>query len=227
MTMRLRLYLIAVGLLAAILLGLHVPLDLTVRWGHYFSWAVICVLSEMMWLHTISGTGTWSMSSTAILATVVLWGQSPAMWIAALSTLLAEVFVQKKPWVRASFNASQMAITLWVAGGAFVLLGGPAQGLVSLGAALGGRESTIRLVAPILALFVGFLLVNRALVAVAVAWSTERKLLKVLKEDWFYAERLLEDLAAFFLSPLMVISFQAIGYLGVALFYAPMLMIYE
>lgn len=227
MTLRLRVYLIAVGVLAAVLLGIDLPADLTERWGHYAAWAVICVLSEMMWLNTISGTGTWSMSSTAILATVILWGHSPAVWIAAVSTLLAELFVQKKPWVRAAFNAAQIAVTLWVAGGLFVLLGGPAQGLVSTGPALPGPEATIRLVAPILGLFVGFLLVNRALVAVAVAWSTDRALLKVLREDWFYAERLLEDMAAFFLSPLMVISFQAIGYLGVALFYAPMFMIYE
>jgi signal transduction histidine kinase len=227
MSPRLQAYIIAVGVVAAVLLGLNVPADLPERWGHYAAWAVICVLSEMMWLNTISGTGTWSMSSTAILATVILWGQAPAMWIAMGSTLLAEVFVQKKPWVRAAFNSAQIAVTLWAAGGAFVLLGGPSHGLVSMGAALAGREAAIRLVAPVLGLFVFFLLVNRTLVAVAVAWSTERALFKVLKEDWFYAERLLEDVASFFLSPLMVISFQAIGYVGVALFYAPMFMIYE
>ena len=48
----------------------------------------------------------------------------------------------------------------------------------------------------------------------AVAWSTERPYLRVLREDWFYAERLLDDAAAFLLSPLMVISFEAIGYVG-------------
>jgi signal transduction histidine kinase len=227
MSTRLKVYLIAIGVLAAVLLGLNVPPDLPSRWNHYLSWTVICVLSEMMWLNTISGTGTWSMSSTAILATVVLWGHGPSMWIATTSTLLAELFVQRKPWVRAAFNSAQIAITLWVAGGAFVLLGGPTLGIVASASVIPGREAVIRLVAPILGMFLCFLLVNRALVAVAVAWSTERKLLRVLREDWFYAERLLEDLAAFFLSPLMVISFQAIGYVGVALFYAPMFMIYE
>ena len=85
----------------------------------------------------------------------------------------------------------------------------------------------LRLVPAILGLFAGFLLVNRALVAVAVAWSTDRPYLRVLREDWFYAERLLEDGAAFLLAPLMVISYRAIGYVGVALFYAPLFMIYE
>jgi len=76
-------------------------------------------------------------------------------------------------------------------------------------------------------MFLAFLLVNRALVSVAVALSTDRPYLRVLREDWFYAERLLEDGAAFLLAPLMVISYRAIGYVGVALFYAPLFMIYE
>jgi len=49
----------------------------------------------------------------------------------------------------------------------------------------------------------------------------------VLKEDYFYAERLLDDAAAFFLSPLMVISFLAVDYFGLILFYAPLRMIRE
>ena len=62
--------------------------------------------------------------------------------------------------------------------------------------------------------------------ACAVAWSTERPYLRVLREDWFYAERLIEDAAAFLLRPLMVISFRSIDYAGVMLFFAPLYMIY-
>jgi signal transduction histidine kinase len=80
----------------------------------------------------------------------------------------------------------------------------------------------MKLVLPFLGLFVVYLLCNRALVAVAVSWSTERPYLRVLREDWFYTERLLEDAAAFLLSPLMVLSFKSIGYFGVVLFYTPL-----
>ena len=227
MSRRLKLYLAAVGLAALAVLALHVPADLDVRWGHYVSWTVICVLSEMMWLTTISGQGTWSLSSSAMLACVILWGGSPAIWIAAASTLLAELFVLRKPRIRALFNAAQMAVTLAVAGRVFALLGGPPLGLESVPVAATAQLAAVRLVPPILGLFAAFHLVNRALVAVAVAWSTDRKYLRVLQEDWFYAERLLEDAAAFLLSPLMVIAFRAIGYFGAVLFYAPLFMIYE
>jgi len=224
---RLRLYLVAAGLGAAAVMAANVPADLPVMWIHYAVWTVLCVLSETMWISTLSGAGTWSMSSTAILATVVLYGQGPAIWIAALSTPIAELFVQRKPWVRAYFNSAQIAITMWAASLVFVLLGGPLHGLSAVGAIPDGAALAVRLAPPVVALFAVYLLVNRALVAVAVAWSTERPYVRVLREDWFYAARLLEDAAAFFLSPLMVISYQAIGYLGVALFYAPVRMIYE
>ena len=227
MSARLRLYLVATGIGAAAALALNVPSDLATMWGHYAIWTALCVFSETMWISTLSGEGTWSMSSTAILATVVLYGYGPSIWIAAISTPIAELFVQRKPLVRAYFNSAQIALTLWGASGVFVLLGGPPHGLVGLGAAATGAALAVRLAPAVVGLFAVYLVVNRALVAVAVAWSTERSYVRVLREDWFFAARLLEDAAAFFLSPLMVISFQAIGYLGVALFYAPVRMIYE
>ena len=227
MSPRLRLYLIATGLAAAATLAFNVPADLATMWIHYVIWIALCVLSETMWISTLSGAGTWSMSSTAILATVVLYGHGPSIWIAAISTPIAELAVQHKPWVRAYFNSAQIAITLWAASGVFVLLGGPEHGLTSVGPIPSGVAEAIRLAPPVVGLFAVYLVVNRALVAVAVAWSTERRYWRVMREDWFYAARLLEDAAAFFLSPLMVISYQAIGYLGVALFYAPVRMIYE
>jgi signal transduction histidine kinase len=223
---RLRVYLTLVGLIALALLATHPPPDLAHRGGHYLGWTVICLLSELLWLSTLSGEGTVSMASTANLATLVLWGPEASMWIVSASTLVAVLFVQRKPWVRAVFNASQSVITMGVGGVVFVLLGGPMSGLES-GQILAGMSGAAPLVAPILGLFGTYLIVNRALVAVAVAWSTERSYYKVLREDWFYRERLLDDLASFFLSPLVVISYAAIGYVGVILFYAPIRMTYE
>jgi signal transduction histidine kinase len=224
---RLRIYVAAVIVAACALLALHAPHDLEARWWHYTLWVLLCVFSETMWLSTLSGAGTLSMASTANLATAMLWGQSPAMWITAASSLLAELFVQRKPWVRAAFNAAQIAITLWVACWVFALLGGPLSGFESVGGLPAGASTAIRMAVPILGLFAGYLLVNRALVAVAIAWSTERPYLRVLREDWFYAERLLDDMASLFLSPLMVVSYKSIGYIGVLLFYAPLRMIKE
>jgi signal transduction histidine kinase len=224
---RLRIYVTAVIAAAIALLAVLAPHDVATRWQHYLGWVVICVASESLWLPTLSGSGTVSMASSAGLAAGVLWGAGASAWIVALSTLLAELFVQRKPWVRATFNAAQGAITMVLASGAFVLLGGPVGGLEHARPLGTGEMTALRLALPVLGLFAVYLVVNRALVATAVAWSAERPYLRVLREDWFYTERLLSDAAAFLLSPLMVISFQAIGYVGVALFYGPLRILNE
>ncbi len=227
MSPRLRVYVAAVALGAAALLFFSVPAELEKHWVHYVAWAVITVLSETMWLATISGAGTVSMASTVNLTTVALWGQAPAMWIGAASTLFAVIFVQRKPAVRAVFNAGQTTITLWASAAAFQALGGIPTGLSPNLLQAGSEALALKLAPAFLALFVVYLLVNRMLVGVAVAWSSDRPYLRTLREDWFYAERLLEDAAAFLLSPLMLISFGAIRYVGVVLFYIPLQMLHE
>ena len=227
MSNRLKIFLGVVGLLALGLLASHPVPDMPLRGWHYLSWTTICLLSELLWLSTLSGEGTVSMASTANIATLVLWGPEASMWIVSASTLLAVLFVQRKPWVRAVFNAAQSVITMAVGGAAFVLLGGPLRGIEADRASWTGAAGTATLIGPLVALFITYLLVNRALVAVAVAWSTDRPYLRVLREDWFHRQRLLDDLASFFLSPLMVVSYAAVGYVGVILFYAPLRMTYE
>jgi two-component system NtrC family sensor kinase len=224
---RLKVYVALVAIAAASVLLLSPPAGLEQRWPHYVAWAVINVLSETMWLATISGGGTVSMASTANLTTVALWGQAPAMWIGAISTLFAVLFVQRKPPIRALFNASQTTLTLWAAAGIFGVLGGTPTGLDSAALQEGSEQLAFRLAPAFLGLFVVYLLVNRLLVGVAVAWSTDRPYFRTLREDFFYTERLLEDAAAFLLSPLMLISFEAIRYVGVVLFYVPLQMLNE
>lgn len=227
MSRRLTAYVTGVLLVAVAMLVVSMPQGVDARWAHFAAWVVICVLSETLWLTTVSGEATVTMASTAGLAAAMLWGFGPAMWIVAASTLIADLFILRKPWIRAAFNAGQSTITVCAAIGAWALLGGPAAGLESLEDLGRGEGAAARLVFPILGLIATYWFVNRVLVSVAVAWSSGRGYLQVLKEDWFYAERLLDDLAAFFLSPLMAIAFQAVGYVGVILFYIPLRMVNE
>jgi signal transduction histidine kinase len=227
MSIKLRLFIGAVVAAAVALLGLHVPAGIESLWGHFLLWMLICVASESMVLPVISGEGSTSMASTANLATAILWGQAPAMWIGAISTLAGEMLVrQKKPWIRVLFNSAQTAVMMWAATGVFAWMGGPRTGLQSLPQGALSGLSEARLALPVVALAVVYLLVNRLLVGVAVAWSTDRGIVRVLRDDWFHAEILIEDAALFLLAPIMVISFRAIQYVGVLLFFAPIRMIY-
>ncbi|HEV2105457.1 MAG TPA: ATP-binding protein [Candidatus Eisenbacteria bacterium] len=224
----LRLYVAGVLLAAAALLATRVPPLFAHDWGHYVAWLVIGLVSDTMWSATLSGAGTWSLSATAGIAGLVLWGTEAGLWISAVGTLMGESFVLRKPWVRAAFNAGQVTIATALAGGVFDLLGGRRVMPVHAGGALLERGGASGLVLPFAAVVLVYFAVNRALVSRAVAWSTEgRGWWTVLREDWLALPRLEVDAASFLLSPLMVISFASVGYPGVLLFYAPLFMIFQ
>jgi signal transduction histidine kinase len=226
-SLRLRIYVFATMAVALALLGTHVPPTLGASWGHFVAWTVICLVSETMWTPNLSGAGSWSLAAAACLSATALWGTGAGMWIGVLSTLIADLFVQRKPWVRASFNAAQGALALWAAGGLFTLLGGRAALPVSAGGAELVRGSAPALVLSFVALAGAYFVINRAMVALAVAWSSDRGWLRVLREDWLFMARLELDGSSFMLVPLMVISYIAIGYPGVLLFFAPLFMLLQ
>jgi len=220
-------FLVVVDATALLLLGLNLPHELGAYWPHYLGWTVISLLSELLWLKTLSGEATASMASTANLATLMLWGRGPGMWIAGLSTLLANIFFQRKPWVRATFNAAQAVLTMAATAWLWRVLGGPARGVVSEKQLTLGFVGILQLVVLMIPLFICYMMTNRALVNVAVAWSSERRYLQVWKQDWLYADRILSDLALFFLCPLIMLSYGAAGYAGIGLFFIPLYMIFE
>ena len=86
MSRRLVVYVGAVVASAIVLLALS-PLDLrSALLVHFLIWIAINFVAETLWLPTVTGEGTDSMASAANVATVVLWGVTPAMWIVAIST---------------------------------------------------------------------------------------------------------------------------------------------
>ncbi|MBK7369057.1 MAG: hypothetical protein IPJ04_14455 [Candidatus Eisenbacteria bacterium] len=89
------------------------------------------------------------------------------------------------------------------------------------------RAAATQLVMPFLGLVLTYFILNRSMVTLAVAWSSDRQWLRALREDWLYMGRLEVDAASFLLVPLMVISYTAIGYPGVLLFYAPLFMVFQ
>src|SRR5689334_6879404 len=104
MSLKLKLYIAAVAVVAVLLMVISGPSDYALRWGHYAGWIAICLLSEGLWIQSYGGGGTVTMASTAGLAATMLWGRGPAMLIAVVSTAVADAFVLRKPMVRVFFN---------------------------------------------------------------------------------------------------------------------------
>ena len=227
MRRRLKAYVAATVVAAIAVLALGWPHAFARDWGHYVAWVVICLVSETMWSNTISGGATWSLSATAGLSSAVLWGAGAGLWISAFSTLIADLFVLRKPLVRVMFNAAQIAVATAVGALIFQALGGRVALPVGAGGGMLDRAHATSLMLPFLGLVLGYFVVNRAMVALAVAWSAGRGFRQVLMEDWLYMARIEVDAASFLLTPLMVISFTTVGYPGVLLFYAPLFMLFQ
>ena len=226
MSLRLKVYLVVVWVAALVLMAVFLPPDLPRLWIHYVAWTLVCYAAETMWFPTSAGGGTVSMASTSNLAAVLLWGPHAAMWIAAVSTLFANIFIQKKPVERGTFNAAQMAITMWVVGLVSVLLGVPWTGFQGA-VAPQGQSAWVAILPAFLAMVATYVLVNRALVSTAIAWSSQRGYWQVMWSDLIIRERLFDDVAPFLLVPPVVVCFEAVRYVGLLLFYAPLRIIYE
>ncbi len=217
----------ATSVLAVALLVLQSPPAFAQRWEHYVAWVVICLISETMWSNTLTGDATWSVASTAGLSAVVLLGPEAGMLVSGVSTWIADLFLQRKEWYKALFNGSQSTLSAWVAGMAFTALGGRAGLPLVNGVAELDRTVATALVLPFVGLVLAYFALNRASVATVVAWSSGRPFWRVLREDWLYLAKLEVDTASFLLVPLVVISFTAVGYPGVLLFYAPLFMLFQ
>ncbi len=227
MSRRLVVYVGAVTASAIVLLALF-PLDLrSALILHFVAWVVINFVAESLWLPTKTGEGTDSMASAANVATVVLWGVVPSMWIVAISTAFADVLIRRRPTIRVLFNTSAMVLVMAAAGGVFQLLGGPKHGIwseFSDGSRMPELE-ILALIVPILGLGLVYRALNIALVSVASGWGSERPVMVVLREDFLYAEQLISDLALLLLSPLMALSYAMLSWVGIILFYVPLLVI--
>jgi signal transduction histidine kinase len=226
LSQRLTLFITAVCVAAAVIWYVNPPFFLPAHYVHYVLWTIACVVAGALWLPTVSGEATDSMASTADFAVIVLWGVVPALYIVPLSTLLQNL-VQRRPLIRVVYNSVMMVIVTWASATIYHALGGPADGLVARVAAGDYRTwgENLSLIVPFVALGVTYRVVNILLTAIPVAWSTERPLGQVITQDFVYGEQVLTDLALIFLAPLMVISFVSLQYVGVLLFYVPLVVI--
>ena len=186
------------------------------------AWIAVSLLAESLWLPTVTGKAMESMASTFDISLLVLLGFRPAIWIVAISFTIANVFFSRRVWYKAVFNAGQNVLCLAAAGATFHALGG--RPLVGEGLeAMKSPELALAWAAATVVYFVA----NTLLVSGAVALASGRNLLRTWREEYLYAHSLLGSVALFFLSPLVVVSFLAIGFFGLIFVFVPLLLIKE
>jgi signal transduction histidine kinase len=218
------LYVVFIIAAGAAVLASAFPEFRTLGLVHVVLWIIVSLFAESLWLNTITGKAMESMASTVDLSLLVLFGWGPAVWIAAIAFTIANVIFSRRTWYKALFNAGQNVLALASAGFAYLLLGG--EPLWTHGQS-GSAVFTLSLILPWVGASVVYFLVNTMLVAGAVALSTRRKLLQTWREEYIYYNSLISSVALFFLSPLVVVSYMAIGYYGLIFLFVPLLLIKE
>lgn len=223
MSRKLVLYIAIVTAVGAVVLALSLPALEAVGSMQVAAWILVSLLAESLWIPTLTGKAMESMASAVDLTLLVLLGFMPSVWIVAVAFALANVFFSRRIWYKAVFNAGQNVLSLAAAGLVYEALGG--KPLV----AAGGLQALhgLALVAPWSAAMVVYFLANTLFVSGAVALSTGRRLLPTWREEYLYANSLLGSAALFFLSPLVVVSYLAVGFFGLIFFFVPLMLIKE
>lgn len=200
-------------------------------WQNLTIWAVVCVLSELLWLPTISGQATVSMASTFNLAVIYLLGWERSLWIVASSTLFANLAIQKKEWYKAIFNVGQSVLAAALAGMVFQWTGGTSllpeatgSGAAQIAAFL-SRFNNIQLIIPFLASGTIYHITNTFLVAGVISLSSRQKLFTAWKHNYGYKAELVSSMALLFLAPQVVLSYGAASFTGIVLFFVPLVFI--
>lgn len=214
-------YIAVVGAAGGALLAISFGEFWALGWMHITAWIAVSLLAESLWLPTVTGKAMESMASTVDISLLVLLGFQPSIWIVAIGFTLANIFFSRRVWYKAAFNTGQNVITLAAAGAAFSALGGTPlaeRGLVALGPGM---------LLPWTGAIVTYFVVNTLLVSTAVALDAGRKLVKTWREEYLYYNSLLGSVALFFLSPLVVVSYVAVGFFGLIFFFVPLFLIKE
>ncbi|MBD3162062.1 MAG: hypothetical protein GF346_07180 [Candidatus Eisenbacteria bacterium] len=213
---RLTLYVALVVAVGTALLVVQGGFGGLVSWA-FLLWLVFCVTAELLWLETPTGEATDSMASAFNVAVLYLFGNQLSLWIIGLSVLIATRYIQKRDWIKSIFGFGQMVITAFLAGSAFRLLAGGAGRLEHFSSIGGG--------AGLLICCVVYFAANTALVAGAVSLERRVGFWATLKENYLYRNALTSSGALFALSPILLLSYLAIGYPGVLLFFLPLVIV--
>jgi signal transduction histidine kinase len=223
-------YVAAVVVAGALVLALSFRQFVAVGEVPILIWILASLLAESLWISTITGQAMESMASTVDISLLVLLGFRPSVWIVAVAFALANVFFSHRIWYKALFNAGQNVLALSAAGVVFGALGGVPLALGPIGAdGAAGSQGRLgpALMLPWVAATLVYFVANTALVSGAVALSARRTFLEAWRTEYLYYNSIISSAALFFLSPLVVVSYLAVGYFGLIFFFVPLLLIKE
>ena len=187
--------------------------------GSFWFWLAACFLAELLWVRLPFGGATLSMASCANFAAILLLSRGEAMAAAAVSVLVAELFIVRKPWERALFNSAQTSLAVGWAALVYSLLGGKVGNPI---AALSDPALT-----PIVLAAVIYSMVNTSMVSLAISLNQGISVFTAWRKNYANRFEFLSNGALFSLGTLLAVLYSIIGPMGTVLVLLPMLAMHE
>lgn len=192
----------------ATIAGWGAPLE-----GAFWFWLAACFVSELVWVRLPVGQATVSMASCFQFAALLLLPRGQVMLIAAISSVVAESLVMRKPPLRALFNAGQSALAVGAAAAVLTLL---APGVEVRELVYGAR------LLPLMAAATVYFVVNTGSVALAIALSERVPIVTAWLRNFGRLRHLLINTALYTLGALLASHYANNGMVGTTLVTTPL-----
>ncbi|HEY3080240.1 MAG TPA: EAL domain-containing protein [Chloroflexota bacterium] len=200
-------YAVAAGGAGALVLSAaDLPLD---HWPELLLFLGLCALAQLMPVPLFSNSSI-SVAFAVTFASLVYLGPAAAVWVNLGSGLVMCFRPKRKPLEKMAFNFGGLALTAFVAGRLFGLLGGAARPALSDWA----------LLPPSLLAIVAYFLLNSGLLAAAIALTTDQPAVDVWNKNyrWLAPNYVGLGIVGFG----MAIAYRASGLLGLTIFLVPL-----
>ena len=181
------------------------------RWLEYLIFILLIVIADLVNVTLPHGGASISVSTPITFSTIVIFGPFPAAWMEAVSAIIVEGLVSRRPLEKVFFNVPVLALSTGLAGLAFEAL--PFSD---------SMPSPLFLLPLVICGFVHFV-VNTSLVSVIIGLSDGRSPLRIWQNNYFWNVR---HLIAFVpLTAIIILVYRFTAPWTLALFIIPLLLL--
>ncbi len=181
------------------------------RWLEYAIFILLIVIADLVNVTLPHGGASISVSTPITFASIVIFGAFPAAWMEAVSAIIVEGMVSRRPLEKIFFNVPVLALSTGLAGMVFEAMPGSAS-----------LTSPLFLV-PLVVCGIVHWLVNTSLISTIIGLSDGRNPLQIWQSNYFWN---LRHLVAFVpLTAIIILVYNFTAPWTLALFIIPLLLL--
>lgn len=177
-------------------------------------WGMAALAGELLVFSTATGRAQINLATSVHLAMILALPAGDMVVALLLSRTLAKFVFQRQAWYRALFNVAQCTGATLAAAGVLALLAEPVTGTVTV--------PILQQLAPgFLSAVAVYYLLNTFSVSGVVALTSGDTIWRAWRENYGYLAEMAGTAALVLFSPLMLLSWQILGWPGLLIFLAP------